>query len=259
MTRLVVAWCLGRGSLCLVNRSISLQISHPFNEEDYILYKWRRICQYLPQTTAPILYRLGRAAEGEDGGFGQWRLRVGSKHFTVAANLLYPDGLRSPIRLTSEPLELLGGDGVATLWADRGRITYSASTGLSTGRLNLTRHDWASADLVREWIGTITGAHSELIPNPRTPESPMLAFEHSAVLRLSRVLGDTWMAQAPCVRKRFEVRESEAMREASRRIAEDQRLQAAIADGNLPRRSRQVRRGLPIQLPTLGHQPLVVD
>jgi len=259
LTRLVIAYCLGRGSLCYVSRSISLQISHAYGEEDYILYKWRRLCQYLPATSAPHLYRLGRASEEEEEAeFGQWRLRVGSRHFALARNLLYPDGASKGIRLTSEPLELVGSEGIAALWGDRGWINYNRSTGFNRGRLNLSRYDWSSAALVAEWIGTITGAHGQLLPNPRLPEAPMLFFDQLAICRLMDVLGGTWMAQASCLRERFQIRGQELRREAEMR----QRLSAQmIADGEageLPRRHGKKRRGLPIVLPPIGHEPLVV-
>ena len=259
LTRLVIAYCLGLGSLCYVSRSISLQISHAFNEEEYIHYKWRRLCQFLPRTSAPQLYRLGRADEGNDESFGQWRLRVGSKHLGVAANLLYPDGTRNGIRLTSEPLELVGAEGIGALWADRGRLHYNRSSSFSQGRLNLSRYDWTSAALIAEWIGTLTGAHGQLLPNPRLPDTPMLFFDHLSVSRLMAVLGDTWMAQAACLKRRFRLRESDALREAQLRLSISQRQrELSLAEGEVPRRQGKKRRALPIVVPPIGHDPLVI-
>jgi hypothetical protein len=259
LTRLVIAYCLGRGSLCYVSRSISLQISHAFHEEDYILYKWRRICQFLPQTTPPQLYRLGRGGAQPDEAFGQWRLRVGSKHFQVASNLLYPDGSANCIRLTSEPLELVGAEGIGALWADRGRIFHNRSSSFSQGRLNLSRYDWSSAALIGEWIGTLTGAHGQLLPNPRLPETPMLFFDHLALARLMDVLGNTWMSQANCLKPRFHLKESDALKEAQLRLSiSNRQRELSLVDGETPRRHGKKRRSLPIVVPPIGHDPLVV-
>jgi hypothetical protein len=259
LTRLVIAYCLGRGSLCYVSRSLSLQISHAYGEEDYIHYKWRRLCQYLPRTTAPQLYRLGRADANENEAFGQWRLRVGSRHFRVASNLLYPDGNSGGIRLTSEPLELVGAEGIGALWADRGRIHYNRSSSFSQGRLNLSRFDWTSAALIAEWIGTLTGSHGELLPNPRLPETPMLFFDHLAIVRLMDALSGTWMAQAACLKPRFLLKESEALREAQLRLSiSNRQRELGLAEGDIPRRHGKKRRSLPIVVPPIGHEPLVV-
>jgi hypothetical protein len=238
-----------------------LQIAHPFAEEDYVHYKWRRLCQYLPSAKPPRLYEQAGSLQGESGpgspDAGQWRIRVGSRHFALARNLLYPDGPGSAIRITSEPLELMGGEGIALLWADRGRIRWSSGGAFSQGRLNLSRFDWHSASLIAEWIGTISGAHGQIAPNPRHQEAPMLFFDHLAISRLLDVLSDTWVAQAACLKKRFTLKESDALREARLRTQIDaDRHQNQLSGAAPSRRSSARRRGLPVVLPDVGHDPI---
>jgi hypothetical protein len=210
LTRLVVSYCLGRGSLCLVSRSISLQISHSQSLSDYCHYQWRRICQYLPRTSPPKLYaipsRKGDDPEAEASP-GQWRLRVGSVHFAVAANLLYAGGIGRGLQLTSGALEIAGAEAIASLWADRGRLRHSRGGDPTQGRLSLSQFDFPSAAMIGQWLMATTGAIGELRPNPvlegRGVNAPMIFFSNDSLKRLLGAVEDTWMAQATCLRHKF--------------------------------------------------------
>ncbi len=199
LTRLVLAYCLGRGSICLCSRSYALQLHQPRANMDYTHYQWRRLRQFLPNTKAPRYVPV--KGDTGDGRAGQWRLRVSSKYFETAFHLLYPDGfqLRPPV------LELLGAEAIASLWADRGRILVTRGRNFATGRLNLSRLTFEEAELVAEWISRLTGSGSTLHHGPRSFEAPMLYFDAESTANLMRAVSDTWMAQAGCLQRKFQV------------------------------------------------------
>jgi len=199
LTRLVLAYCLGRGSICLCSRSYSLQLHQPRANMDYTHYQWRRLRQYLPNTKAPRYVPV--KGESADGRAGQWRLRVSSKYFETAFHLLYPDGFQ----LNSSVLELLGAEAIGSLWADRGRILVTRGRNYCTGRLNLSRLTFEQAELVGEWISRLTGSGSTLHHGPRSFDAPMLYFDPEATENLMRALSETWMAQAGCLERKFQL------------------------------------------------------
>ena len=197
LTRLVLAYCLGRGSLCLCSRSYSLQLHQPRPNMDFTHYQWRRLRQFLPNTRAPRYVPI-KGSE-TDGMAGQWRLRVSSKYFETAFKLLYPDGFK----VSAAVLELLGAEAIASLWADRGRVLVTKGRNYCTGRLNLSRCSFEEAELIAQWIARLTGAGSTLHHGPRSFDAPMLYFDPEATHALLAAVGDTWMAQAPCLQRKF--------------------------------------------------------
>lgn len=218
LTRLVLAYCLGRGSICLCSRSYSLQLHQPKAHADYTHYQWRRLRQFLPAIKEPRYHPTG------DGGgdTGQWRLRVSSLYFETAYNLLYPNGFR----LSSGVLELLGSEAIATLWADRGRVLMSRGAAHCNGRLNLSRFQPEEAELIGEWIYRLTGAEGRLQASPRPPYGPLISYDSQATEVLIASLSSTWHAQAECLERKFrrpdrrgrppEGRRAEALRQRSR-------------------------------------------
>lgn len=194
LTRLVLSYCLGRGSICLSSRSYSLQLHQPKAHADYTHYQWRRLRQFLPAIKEPRYHPTDAA-----GDTGQWRLRVSSKYFETAYNLLYPDGFN----LTSSVLELLGSEAIASLWSDRGRVLMGRGAVHCTGRLNLSRYRLEEAELVGEWIYRLTGAEGRLQASPRSPFGPMLSYDSVATEALIASLSSTWMAQAECLARKF--------------------------------------------------------
>lgn len=201
LTRLVLSYCLGRGSICLCSRSYSLQLHQPQRHADYTAYQWRRLRQYLPNTKEPRYYPTSGAAHT-----GQWRLRVSSKYFETAYHLLYPDGLR----LTSAVLELLGAEAIGALWADRGRVLMTKNANFCNGRLGLSRYTFAEAELLHEWIRRLTGADGRVHHSPRDAQAPMLYYDSLATERLVTALRSTWMAQAPCLARKFRLPQRQA-------------------------------------------------
>lgn len=197
LTRLVLAYCLGRGSLCLCSRSYSLQLHQPRANMDYTHYQWRRLRQFLPNTKAPRYVPV----KGGDSRAGQWRLRVSSKYFETAFKLLYPDGCQ----ISAAVLELLGAEAIAAIWADRGRILVTRGRNYCTGRLNLSRFTFEEAELIAQWISRLTGSGSTLHHGPRSFDAPMLYFDPEATANLMQAVADTWMAQAPCLEKKFKL------------------------------------------------------
>lgn len=194
LTRLVLSYCLGRGSICLCSRSYSLQLHQPKRHGDYTAYQWRRLRQYLPTTKEPKYYPTSGTSHT-----GQWRLRVSSKYFETAFHLLYPDGFH----LSSAVLELLGSEAIGALWADRGRVLMTKRSNYCNGRLNLSRYTFAEAELLYEWIHRLTGADGRVHHNPRDITAPMLYYDSLATERLIHALRGTWMAQAPCLERKF--------------------------------------------------------
>ena len=230
LTRLALGFCLGKGSVCLVSRSYSLQVAHPKAELEYINYQWRRICQFLPATSPPRLYVI-RRHDREDAG--QWRLRVSSRYLETAYHLLYPNGR---FRLTSCVLELLGGEAIATLWADRARVLMTKRSNYCLGRLGLTQMTFDEAELIRQWIFSLTGCESTLGHNPRSQEAPMLYFNSLNTIKLIDTLKHTWMATAPCLAKKFRTPPShvDLSRLDARERLEAAMLQPLPLDRNAP-------------------------
>jgi len=197
LTRLVLSYCLGRGSICLCSRSYSLQLHQPKAHMEYTHYQWRRLRQFLPTTKEPKYH----PNAGSDPNTGQWRLRVSSKHFETAFRLLYPSGFR----LSSAVLELLGAEAIASLWADRGRVLMTRGANYCNGRLNLSRYSFEEAQLVAEWIYKLTGTEGRLHHSPRSVKAPMLYYDSLATEGLIAALRGTWMAQAECLARKFRV------------------------------------------------------
>lgn len=195
LTRLVLGYCLGRGSVGLASRSYALQLHQPARHETYIRYQWSRLRQFLPGMKPPVFI-----TKDPDRQSGQWRVRTSSRHFETAHRLLYPDGLK----ITSELLELLGGEAMAALWADRGWVNRSGEHYIQ-GRLNLSRFGFADAELLQQWIQRLTGADCRLDHGPRSDRHPMLVFSGQSTRELLQALNRTWMAQAPCLSYKFEV------------------------------------------------------
>jgi hypothetical protein len=228
LTRLVIAYCLGRGSLCVASRTLCLQLYHPARFEEYAFYQWRRIRRFLPNCKPPRLHeqKTGRVVNpdsGEDEGTGQarvpsdsrlkqaeigwapaqWRMRVSCLHFRTAFNMLYPMGGGHGLEITPDALSLVGAEAMASLWADRGRMMKRKSSSCVEGRLSLSRHSWVSAATIAQWISQVAWAQPTLAPNPRYPKLPMLYFDHTQLTRFLGVLGETWMATAPSLASKF--------------------------------------------------------
>jgi hypothetical protein len=230
LTRLVIAYCLGRGSLCKASRTLCLQLYHPARFEEYAFYQWRRIRRFLPSCRPPRLHeqKTGRVMGGAPQGFSgretlgtpgsaapepadneegtqqaQWRMRVSSLHFQSALHLLYPMGGGRGLEITSDALSLVGAEALASLWADRGRLMRRKSSSCVEGRLNLSRLSFGSAATIAQWIAQVAWAQPVLAPNPRYPSAPMLFFDHTQMARFLGVLGETWMATAPSLASKF--------------------------------------------------------
>lgn len=197
LTRLALGFCLGKGCICLVSRSYSLQLAHPKAELEYINYQYRRICQFLPATSPPKLHVIKSPGKPDAG---QWRLRVSSRYLETAYHLLYPN---NRFQLSSCVLELLGGEAIATLWADRARVLMTKRSNYCLGRLGLSRMTFDEAELIRQWIFSLTGCESTLGHNPRSQDAPMLYFSSLNTIKLIETLQHTWMATAPCLERRF--------------------------------------------------------
>ena len=181
LTRLALAYALGRGSICLVSRSWMLQLYHPELHKDLAFYQWQRIRELLPYCREPKRF-VRTTARGKDedetaaGGGAELRMRVSSLHLQVAYQLLYPNGAGFSPRLTTDVLGILGAEAMVSLWADRGRLLKPKRSSMVTGILSLSRYDFSSAEAIRQWIGAITGATPQLGPNPPQSSPAGAAF-----------------------------------------------------------------------------------
>jgi hypothetical protein len=260
LTRLVMSFCLGKGSLCLYSRCYVLQIAQPNRAGDYAHYQWRRICQFIPTAKAPRFHPLGEPLEGEGDDRGQWRLRITSRWFETAYNMLYPlsgadaeTGFR-PFRIEQPALELLGAEAIASLWADRGRVLRGS--GALKGQLNLSRISFEEADLLAAWIARLTGANGEVDRSPRNANAPMLFLEQEDLLAMLQALRPTWMAQAPCLLGKFQPElppPSKAMprRSRRRRLALSAAMETGPAGAAPVPAERKRNRRIPVQRPML--------
>lgn len=254
-----MSFCLGKGSLCLYSRSYVLQIAQPYRQAEYSRYQWRRICQFIPTAKEPRFHNLGATGEDQNER-GQWRLRISSRWFETAYNMLYPlsgadpaTGFR-PFRIEQPALELLGAEAIASLWADRGRVLRGS--GLLKGQLNLSRVTFDEAELLQQWIARLTGASGEVDHSPRNHAAPMLFFDQEALYGLLQSLRPTWMGQAPCLATKFQP-EPPAERTTPRRSRESRHLRALLlqpqsgGNGVVPRRRSNRRLPLPGEAPEL--------
>lgn len=237
LTRLVLSYCLGRGSICLCSRTYSLQLHQPRKHEDYVNYQWRRLRQYLPNTKEP---RYHPTADGR-GDTGQWRLRVSSKFFETAYRLLYPEA--GPMQVSSAVLELLGAEAIASLWADRGRVLMTKTANYCNGRLNLSRFSFAEAELIHEWIHRLTGCEGRVHHSPRSVDAPMLYYDSLATETLIASLRGTWMAQAPCLSRKFRTpqRSGQRLPADSRERLEAEMMMPQVLTRRVPGALLQVR------------------
>lgn len=206
LTRLVMAFCLGKGSLCLYSRSVVLQVGQPSRCGDYSRYQWRRLCQFLPQAKPPVLFMSKHHQPEVAERKGQWRLRVCSRWFETAYNMLYPvDGMDEtgfrPFRVDETALSLLGAEAMASLWADRGRL-LTGSRRLQ-GQLNLSQLSFSEAEVIQGWIARLTGAHGVVDHSPRRYGAPVLKLEGEDAAAMLQALKPTWHAQASCLASKF--------------------------------------------------------
>ena len=197
LTRLALAYCLGKGSISLYSRCYVLQIPHPKQHEDYAFYQWRRLQAFLPAIKPPKL----QAVTGSSDDAGQWALRCGSRWFETAWRLLY--GVHGRFEVNPEVLQLLGAEALGSLWADRGRVLMTRGANFCHGRLNLSRYSWESAALIHSWIQLLTGASGKVHHSPRSVELPMLYYDSDNTERLVRSLSNTWMGGADCLQRKF--------------------------------------------------------
>lgn len=217
LTRLALSYALGRGSICLVSRSWMLQLYQPELHRDYAFYQWQRLREFLPYCKEPKRFvrpsTKGKDAEEALAGGAEWRLRVSSLHLEVSFRLLYPQGSKGGARLTTDVLSLVGAEAMASLWADRGRLLRPKRGTLVTGLLALNRYDWGSAEAIRQWIESITGAAAQLGPNPRNRRHPALHFDHTQITRFIGMIRDTWHANAGCLSRKFALPAADELRE----------------------------------------------
>jgi hypothetical protein len=72
-----------------------------------------------------------------------------------------------------------------------------------TGRLGLQRHTMESAQLIHDWIFTLTGAMGEIRSSRYDLTIPMIRYDDLNTNKLMEAMASTWMAKAECLWPRF--------------------------------------------------------
>lgn len=143
-------------------------------ESAFLQEKVDEFQQFLPTRAQIVPYRTGRPGHGKTTTV--LRFRVSSDKLRPVYNLLYPEGERM---ITSACLELLGGRAAAWLWAE-GVRPHGDVTELA--RVGFTLYE---AELVSQWLETITGAASSVCEKRVRPR---LRFEASQAEKLKTAL-----------------------------------------------------------------------
>jgi hypothetical protein len=222
LTRAVLPFCLGRGSISVFSRSYNLSLQHPRERREVAWHQRSRLLAYLPRMKEPRW--VPSTATGARQEAGWWRLRVANASLETAWRLLYHSGSYS---ITEEILEILGIDAIASLWADRGSLKSRANRSICTGRLNLVRHGFPSAQLIHDWIYTHTGVTGSIIRSPHSGDVPVIRYDTDAVEALMQRLQHTWYAKEETLRAVFRT---------PNRLAEEHWLQRSGVAPVIPQR-----------------------
>lgn len=198
LTRQVLAFCLGKGSMAYYSRAWSFSITHPKPLLEYAHYQRSRLLRLVPTIRPPLwVKRRDASATETDGGY---QLRFSSIYLETAYMLAYPNG---EYRISSGILEMLGAEAIACLWADRGRIKIHKQRNTAVGLLLLQRHEFDAAELIHDWIFTLTGARARIGRNRATAHMPALWYTTDQLEKLMAALAHTWPAKAECLMPKF--------------------------------------------------------
>lgn len=220
LTRLVLSYCLGRGSITAQSRSWVLKINQSSHREAVAAHEWEQLREFLP-TIKPYKWVPGYSDRAAPGA-GNWQVRVSSRYFETAHNLLYSNGFYV---IRSSILELLGAEAIAALWADRGELLEAINRKGVLGKLTLNRYDFKGAECVRDWLYTLTGAKTWMSHVSYAPTTPVLEFDRQSMTQLMESIAHTWYAKTPVLRRQFDV-PIELRSEVAERIRQ-QRTQTA--------------------------------
>ena len=131
---------------------IQLTLTAGASESAFLAEKVAELRQFIPTEARIIPYTTTPRANGKTTTM--LRFRVSSPKLRPVYNLLYPRGVR---RITSTVLEMLGAPAAAWLWAEGARPQRNGAVQLA--RVGSRREE---AELVAQWLGTLTGARSVL-------------------------------------------------------------------------------------------------
>ena len=205
-TRVVMSFCLGKGTICMYSRSYVLQISQRQNRKDYAFYQARRLRQFL-SAVKPARYQvLGTSAKDPSKHIGEWRIRVASRYLLTAFNILYPQQAEEQRKFVITPpaLEALGLEALACLWADRATVERKVSG--PRARLSFGRQSHDEVELLADWCERLTNVRPELAPHRTSMKlGPSLIFKGDGIYTVLEAMQTQWHASAPCLADKFQL------------------------------------------------------
>lgn len=130
---------------------VQMILTAGIGESAFLQDKIDEFKRFLPTKAQIVPYRTGRPGRGRTTTV--LRFRVSTDQLRPVYNLLYPGGDRM---ITSACLEMLGARAAAWLWAEGARPHGDR---VDLARVGFTLYE---AELVSQWLATITGATSEI-------------------------------------------------------------------------------------------------
>ena len=239
-TRVVMSFCLGKGTICMYSRSYVLQISQRQNRKDYAFYQARRLRQFLPSVKPARYQVLGTSAKDPSRHIGEWRIRVASRYLLTAYNLLYPQQGEEHRKFVITPpaLEALGLEALACLWSDRATVEQKVAG--PRARLSFGRQSHEEVELLADWCERLTNVRPELAPHRTSVKlGPSLIFKGDGIHTVLEALKTQWHASAPCLHDKFQ---------QSRTPLEDSKSDDVVLVGRRPKDS-QMGRPQPVLFP----------
>jgi hypothetical protein len=131
---------------------VQLTLTAGVSESAFLEEKVAEFRQFLPTKAEIVPY--GCTLRDNGKRTLALRFRVSSAKLFPIYNLLYPGRQR---RITSTALEMLGAQAAAWLWAEGARI--GADGDVELARVGSGKEE---AELVRDWLGMLTGAQAHL-------------------------------------------------------------------------------------------------
>ncbi|MEN6402910.1 MAG: hypothetical protein ABFD94_13285 [Armatimonadia bacterium] len=156
---------------------VQLTLTAGVQESAFLEEKVAEFRVFMPTRAQIVPYRTAIRSTGK--ATTVLRFRVSSNRLRTIYNLLYPHGER---RVTSLVLEMLGGRAAAWLWAEGARPQPDGSV-----ELKRVGRQAGEAALISDWLETLTGASSQILPDYIKPR---LHFTPEGAAKIRSALAD---------------------------------------------------------------------
>lgn len=156
---------------------VQLTLTAGVQESAFLEEKVAEFRVFMPTRAQIVPYKTAVRSTGKSTTV--LRFRVSTNRLRTVYNLLYPRGER---RITSPVLEMLGGRAAAWLWAEGARPQQDGSV-----ELKRVGGQVGEAALVSDWLETLTGASSQILPDYIKPR---LHFAPGHASKIRTVLAD---------------------------------------------------------------------